>query len=222
MASFYRFWRLVALQWADSDAQVWLTWDLFIHKNDQAIPTSCCVEAEEMGDTTIDLFFDEGGLYIKVLLAFTALLTAACNCFTLASSLTAPLLSAFLPTAFMWTSLLSAPVTWSHLASVAGHFRFIKSVKKSFISVTCAGLGNSREAEGVAAGSLCTPSLHWFSTQYCGAIPRGEQEEGQGGDLEAGCMHTSIHLPSYVSLPCPRIHAPDMYAHFGDFDVFLT
>lgn len=131
-------------------------------------------------------------------------------------------LSAFLPTAFMWTSLLSAPVRWSHLAPVAGHFRFIKSVKKSFNSVTCAGLGNSREAEGVAPGSLCTPSLHWFSTQYCGAIPRGEQEEGQGSDLDTGCMHTSIHLPSYVSLPCPRIHAPDMYAHLGDFDVFLT
>lgn len=51
------------------------------------------------------LFFDYCGLYIKVLLAFTALLTAACNCLTLAHS-------AFLPAVIVWTSLLPAPVRW--------------------------------------------------------------------------------------------------------------
>lgn len=57
--------------------------------------------------------------------------------------------------------------------------------------------------------------MHWVSTG--GKLPWGEQKEGLEGDLQAGCMHTSLHLPVHVSLPCLQIHVPDTYIHLRDF-----
>ena len=68
-------------------------------------------------------------------------------------------LSAFFPAEFVWTSLLSALARWSNLASVAGHFRFIKCVKKIFNSQKC--------ARDWVIAAPCAHSLH------CGQ--RGQQ-----------------------------------------------
>lgn len=116
----------------------------------------------------------------------------------------------------MWTSLLSAPVRWSNLASVAGHFRFIKFLKKIFNSVMRAGLGNGREGEVGARGPYaCAGSVPSTGGQFLWH----EQKQGQGGDLQAGCMHTWVHLPAHVCLPCPRMHAPGTHA---DSEIFMS
>lgn len=83
----------------------------------------------------------------------------------------------------------------------------------------CTGMGNDGEAEGAAPGSLCMHHLHWVSAG--GQLPWGEQKEGLGGDLQAGCTHTSTHLPVHVYLPCPRVHVLDMDIHLRDFYVLL-
>lgn len=58
--------------------------------------------------------------------------------------------------------------------------------------------------------------------QYWGQLPWGEQKEGLGGDLQAGCWHTSLHPPVNAYLPCLQIHVPDTHIHLRDFYALLN
>lgn len=134
------------------------------------------------------LFFDYCGLYIKVLLAFTALLTAACNCLTLASSLTAPLLTllSFLLSLCepLYCQLQWDDKIWHLLLEISGLLDLLKII---FNSTMCTGLGKQK---GRPQGSCACTGQHW------GAITMG-WAEGGAGRWFTGWLYAHILPPTH-------------------------